>query len=56
MLDNLEWKRPAQVWKNKDYQLFLNGIEPDDIRQGYLGNCYYLASLSALAEFPERID
>ena len=31
------------------------GIEPDDIRQGALGDCYFLATLSAIAEFPWRI-
>jgi hypothetical protein len=29
---------------------------PSDINQGGLGNCYYLAVLSAMAEKPERIQ
>lgn len=33
----------------------LEGIEPDDIKQGELGDCYFLATLSAIAEFPWRI-
>ena len=28
---------------------------PNDIKQGRCGDCYFLASLSALAEYPERI-
>ena len=28
---------------------------PNDIKQGRCGDCYFLASLSALAEFPDRI-
>jgi calpain-15 len=28
---------------------------PTDINQGELGNCYFLAVLSAMAEVPERI-
>lgn len=30
-------------------------IEPNDVNQGMLGNCYYMAVLSALAEYPERV-
>ena len=33
----------------------VEGIEPDDIKQGQLGDCYFLATLSAIAEFPWRI-
>ena len=28
---------------------------PNDITQGLLGDCYFLASLSAIAEYPNRI-
>ena len=30
-------------------------LGPNDIKQGRCGDCYFLASLSALAEYPERI-
>lgn len=32
-----------------------DGIDPDDIKQGSLGVCYYLATLSSLAEKSDRI-
>jgi len=33
-----------------NFQVFADGIEPDDIRQGFLSDCWFLCSLSALAE------
>jgi hypothetical protein len=32
-----------------------DGIDPDDIKQGSLGVCYMLATLSALAANPKNI-
>ena len=49
----LEWKRASEIFT--DPTMF-NDISPDDINQGCLGNCYFLAVLSAMAEFPERIE
>jgi calpain-15 len=31
-------------------------IRPEDIRQGEIGNCWYLSSITALAEYPGRIE
>jgi hypothetical protein len=36
--------------------LYEGAIEPNDIQQGQLEDCYFLASLSALAEWPERVQ
>lgn len=33
-----------------------SSISPTDIRQGYIGNCWVMAAMSALAERPERVD
>lgn len=35
--------------------IFHDKIAPTDINQGELGNCYYLAVLSAMAEVEGRI-
>lgn len=35
--------------------IFKDRVQPSDIAQGYLGDCYFLAGLAALAERPDRI-
>jgi hypothetical protein len=47
-----EWKRAVDVFKNP---VIFNDINPDDIIQGALGDCYFLCAMSALAEFPDRV-
>lgn len=51
--DAIEYKKASDLFKN-GYTLF-KGISPNDIRQGSLGNCYFLCSLAALAEYPDLI-
>ena len=54
MWGNLSWKRPEEVHGEGMFQIF-GKVEASDVTQGLLGNCYFLASLSALAEVPRRI-
>ena len=51
---NFTWKRPRDHWGYKKYVLY-DQIEITDIKQGKLGDCYFLSCLSAIAENPERI-
>jgi len=41
---------------NKNMKLFEKGIEPSDVIQGKLGDCWLLAALACMAEFPEAIQ
>lgn len=48
------WVRLSDLFKDKTMAIF-DDIQPDDIMQGNLGDCYFLSALSAIAEAPERI-
>ena len=47
------WIRARKI--NSNVSLFKSDPRPDDIQQGSLGDCYYLACLAAMAEYPERV-
>ena len=47
------WKRIPSVIKNPE---FISGkIEPSEVLQGSIGDCYFLSSIAALAEEDHRI-
>jgi len=52
---NFVFKRPIQIW-GKKYALFKDEIECEDVKQGEIGNCYFVSVLAALARRPELIE
>lgn len=42
------WKRPGEIVENP--QLIVNGIKRTDPTQGDLGNCWFIAAMSALTQ------
>lgn len=52
---SIVWRRPDEIYGKGKYKLFEGKIEPNDIRQGSLGDCYFLSTLASIADSPERI-
>lgn len=49
-----KWVRIPELYKGQTHTIAYS-IDPNDIKQGELGNCYFLSALSSLAEKPDRI-
>lgn len=53
--DTVNWFRASSQFS--EHSLWgTNGITPMDIRQGAIGNCWFMAAASALAEKPKRLE
>jgi calpain len=48
-----EWKRPKELVS--DPQLFVGGASRFDIKQGELGDCWLLAALACVSQFPNLL-
>ena len=54
-VDNIIWLRAKEIFNYQHYSIFVNDISIDDVRQGYLGNCYLMSSLAAMTNIPQLI-
>jgi hypothetical protein len=54
-VDNIIWLRAEEIFNYQHYSIFVNDISIDDVRQGYLGNCYFMSSLAAMTNMPQLI-
>jgi len=51
----IQWQRAGDVFA--DHSLYgTNGVTPADVRQGTIGDCWFLSAISALSEVPGRIE
>lgn len=56
------WKRISDLYadgkaQNDGHTLFgSNGVTPEDIFQGSIGNCWFMSAISAIAEKPGRVE
>lgn len=53
-MQQITWRRPEEVF-NGPFTVFDDNINPNDIKQGILGDCYFLAAMAAVAEHQDRI-
>jgi len=56
LVNTVTWTRASNAF-DSSYSMWGNeGIFPRDMKQGAIGNCWYIAAAAALAEFPDRLD
>ena len=51
---NHQWKRVRDI-KKGEWKLFEGKIEFEDVKQGSLGDCYFLSAISALTKYPNLL-
>lgn len=51
-ISNANWVRASKLQPSGSEMVLFHDVEPGDIMQGALGDCWLLCALSALAEFP----
>jgi calpain-15 len=49
----VQWRRPHEFMENP--VVFEDDVDPNDIKQGQLGDCWFLSALSSLAERPGMV-
>ena len=54
--EKYNWSRVEDILNSKNYQVFEDGISPDDIIQGSIGDCYFLSAVGSLCKFSHYID
>lgn len=57
-LHPVAWMRPKQYLPANEAErvCLIDEIDPNDIDQGQLGDCWFLCSVASLAEFPSKIE
>ena len=53
--DEIIWLQAKDIFEGGVYSTFANDVSVDDVQQGIVGNCYFMSSMAAQAEFPQLL-
>ena len=54
--NQIEWARINEIKKFNTFDVFYEGATLDDIKQGGIGDCYFLSAIGSLTNFPNFIE
>ena len=54
--DKIKWARINKIKKFNAFDVFYEGATLDDIKQGGIGDCYFLSAIGSLTKFPNFIE
>ena len=54
--ENFEWSSIRDIKKNDPYDVFYEGATLNDIKQGGIGDCYFLSAIGSLTTIPNFIE
>ena len=53
--DKHGWRRISELGDGGNWKVFKDKIEPGDVTQGMIGDCYFISAVAALTEYPNLI-
>jgi hypothetical protein len=53
---SFEWIRASELNRNEECILFGNNIQPSDVIQGHLGNCWLISAMACIAAYPQVVE